>query len=159
MRRRAPAALRQTLVAAALFVASLAPATSQGVEPITVALDQATIVKLPERVATLVIGNPLIADATIQAGGMLVVTGRGYGMTNVIALDRAGTVLMERSVRVRGPREGVVTVFRGIERESFACAPTCERAVVLGDTPAHFDSALNQTGNRNSQVTGQSQTR
>ena len=37
-------------------------------EPITVNLDQAKLVKLPERTATLVIGNPLIADA---AGNMV----------------------------------------------------------------------------------------
>ena len=35
--------------------------------------------KLPTRVATIVIGNPLIADAALQAGGILVITGKGYG--------------------------------------------------------------------------------
>ena len=38
--------------------------------------------KLPDKVATIVIGNPLIADAALQAGGMLVITGKGYGSTN-----------------------------------------------------------------------------
>ena len=46
--------------------------------------------RLPERVATIVIGNPLIADATLQSGGILVLTGKGYGATNLLALDRVG---------------------------------------------------------------------
>ena len=39
--------------------------------------------KLPDKVATIVIGNPLIADAALQAGGLLVITGKGYGTTNM----------------------------------------------------------------------------
>ena len=59
--------------------------------------------ELPERIATIVIGNPLIADASLQAGGLMVITGKGYGMTNIIALDRAGNVLMNKNIEVRGP--------------------------------------------------------
>ncbi|MGB7617491.1 MAG: pilus assembly protein N-terminal domain-containing protein, partial [Pseudolabrys sp.] len=50
-------------------------------ETVTINLDQAQILQLPDRVATIVIGNPLIADATLQSGGVLVVTGKGYGAT------------------------------------------------------------------------------
>src|SRR4051812_41249664 len=62
---------------------------------INVVLDRAKLEKLPDRVATIVVGNPLIADANVQSGNMMVVTGKGYGETNVLALDRAGTVLMD----------------------------------------------------------------
>src|SRR5947207_1574736 len=71
---------------------------------INVILDQAKLVKLPEKISTIVIGNPLIADAAIQAGGMMVITGKGYGATNILALDRTGAVLMEKSILVQGPR-------------------------------------------------------
>ena len=74
----------------------------------TVILDQAKLIKLPEKVATIVIGNPLIADASLQPGGLMVITGKGYGMTNIIALDRTGAVLMEKTIEVQGPREHVV---------------------------------------------------
>ena len=59
-------------------------------EPVTVHLDQAKLLKLPERTATLVIGNPLIADAAVQPGGVVVITAKSYGMTNLVALDRTG---------------------------------------------------------------------
>ncbi len=74
---------------------------------INVVLDQARLVKLPERVATIVIGNPLVADISLQGGGgTMVVTGKSYGVTNLIALDRAGAVLMNSSVEVKGPNGG-----------------------------------------------------
>ena len=100
---------------------------------INVILDQAKLVKLPDRVATIVIGNPAIADATVQTGGWMVITGKGYGMTNIVALDRSGAVLMEKSVEVQGPRSGVVVVYKGVERETYSCSPNCERRLTLGD--------------------------
>src|SRR5262249_38679845 len=100
------------------FAAEPVSATSSEVrEPIMVHLDQARIVKLPERTATLVVGNPLIADAVVQAGGIVVITAKSYGATNLVALDRTGATLMERPVQVIGPNDQVVVVvYRGIER-------------------------------------------
>ena len=124
-------------------------------EPITVYLDQAKILKLPDRTATLVVGNPLIADVSVQPGGILVLTGKSYGMTNLVALDRAGTMLMEHPIQVQGPRDKVVVLYRGVERESYSCAPTCERRIMLGDTPNYFATTLTQTGTLNQLAQGQ----
>ena len=123
-------------------------------DTVMVSVDQAKLVKLPSGVATIVVGNPLIADATLQTGGILVVTGKGYGVTNVIALDRAGTVLMEKLVEVKGPGADAMIVYRGIERETYSCTPICERRITPGDTGAYFDAAINQTGNRNDRAQG-----
>src|SRR6187399_2712431 len=79
--------------------------------PLDIVLDQATLMRLPEKVSTIVIGNPLIADVAVQSGGLVVVTGKGYGTTNLIVLDRAGSVLMERSIVVRGASQNTVAVF------------------------------------------------
>jgi hypothetical protein len=122
-------------------------------EPVSVVLDQAQLLRLPDHVATIVIGNPLIADVTIQAGGMMVVTGKGYGITNIIALDRTGKVLMDRPVQVEGPVD-VVVVYRGVNRESYSCTPNCERRITLGDTPEFFDTTMGQTVNRNGRAQG-----
>ncbi len=123
-------------------------------ETLTITLDQATLMKLPEKVSTIVIGNPLIADVTVQAGGIVVVTGKGYGTTNLIALDRSGATLAERSIVVQGARDRVVVVYRGVERESYSCTPICERRITLGDTPTFFDSTLGQVGSRTGQAAG-----
>jgi Flp pilus assembly secretin CpaC len=113
-----------------------------------VILDRAAIAKLPDRTATIVVGNPLIADVSIQAGGIMVVTGKGYGVTNVIALDRAGKVIVEQSISVRSAADAVI-VYRGASRESYSCAPDCERRITLGDSSDYFDTNLGQIGNRN----------
>ncbi len=132
-------------------VAMVTPAAATP-ENLTVFVDQATIVKLPEKVATLIVGNPLIADVTLQSGGLMVVTGKGYGATNIMALDRTGTVLMETSVSVQGPRDNVVVVYRGPLRETYSCDPSCERRITLGDSPEYFSTTMGQTGARNGQA-------
>lgn len=124
----------------------LAPLPAPATESISVAVDQAKLIKLPEKVTTLVIGNPLIADVTLQPGGTVVVTGKGYGTTNLMALDRAGGVLVDRLVQVEGPAGKVVTVYRGVDRETYSCTPTCQRRITLGDAPTYFDATLNQSG-------------
>jgi len=143
-------ALAGAVVGLALSLAQPASALEQ----LNIALDQATIMKLPAGVSTVVVGNPLIADVTIQAGGLVVVTGKGYGSTNLIALDRAGAVLMEREVQVRGAGDSTVFVYRGVERESYSCMPNCERRITLGDSPNYFTATASQTDLRNNQAVG-----
>ena len=70
-------------------------------EKIVVHLDEATVIKLPDRTTTVVIGNPLIADISVQPGGLAVVTGKSYGATNIIIMDKAGAVLTEHTVEVQ----------------------------------------------------------
>jgi hypothetical protein len=138
------------LALVALTLSFAKPASAA--ETLAVELDQASIVRLPENVATIVIGNPLIADVVLQGGGMMVVTGKAYGTTNVVLLDRGGQVIMERSVEVRSPRDNVVFVFRGMERESYSCAPKCERRITLGDSANYFAANIGQAGTLNTQA-------
>jgi hypothetical protein len=137
-----------------LFAATLGAPAAQA-DTVTINVDQARIMKLPERVATIVIGNPLIADATLQSGGILVLTGKGYGATNMLALDRAGRVVLDKTVQVLGPGGGdLVVVYKGVERESYSCAPECERRITLGDSAPYFSATLSQTGARNGSAQG-----
>jgi Flp pilus assembly secretin CpaC len=122
-------------------------------EPINVQLDQAKLLRLPAKTATLVIGNPLIADVAVQPGGIMVVTAKGYGTTNLVALDRAGATLMEHPIQVTGPVETVV-LYRGIERETYSCLPNCERRITLGDTVNYFNANLAQGATFNLQAQG-----
>ncbi|MEW6769642.1 MAG: pilus assembly protein N-terminal domain-containing protein [Pseudomonadota bacterium] len=137
-----------------MLMAPVAAFSASDTESVSVIVDQARVIKLPERVATIVVGNPLIADVTLQPGGMVVVTGKGYGSTNMIALDRTGAVLADRSIQVEGPNDKLVTVFRGVDRESYSCTPTCQRRATLGDAPSYFDAVLGQTGNLNGAAGG-----
>ena len=114
---RAYSLLRSLAIAILLVPASAfaAPVPTGG--PIAVNMDQAKLIRLPERAATIVIGNPLVADITLQPGGIIIVTGKSYGATNFVAMDRNGEVLLDRIILVEGAADPIVTVYRGIERE------------------------------------------
>jgi Flp pilus assembly secretin CpaC len=147
---------RRIILVAVLLVAAASSAAAQNPNPgssgaVIISVDQAQVMKLPEGVATIVVGNPLIADISIQSGGMAVLTGKGHGVTNILALDRSGAVLEQMTIQVQGARDSVV-VFRGIERESYSCTPKCERRITLGDSNAYFGAALAQTGARTGQA-------
>ncbi|PSO21154.1 pilus assembly protein N-terminal domain-containing protein [Bradyrhizobium sp. MOS003] len=151
LRRRARICL---LVAAAVLASPAAGLADPTADTIAVNVDQAKLVRLPGKVATLVVGNPLIADVTLQPGGMIVVTGKGYGATNFIALDRAGEILVDRQIQVEGPSDRLVTVYRGIERESYSCMPLCQRRVTLGDSDTYFNNTMNQAGSLSASASG-----
>jgi hypothetical protein len=140
-------------LAVTLVMAFAAPAWADN---ITVNVDEAQVVKLPEKVSSIVIGNPLIADAALLAGGIVVVTGKGYGTTNLMALDRNGRTIMDKNIQVSGPvaSDSLVVVYRGVERETYSCSPECSPRITLGDSQNYFNGVLGQAGAR----TGQAQT-
>jgi Flp pilus assembly secretin CpaC len=152
IRTRARVQLLTVPVVASLLMLSTA-LRAETDDLISVSVDQAKLVRFPDKIATIVVGNPLIADVTLQPGGLVVVTGKGYGATNVIAMDRAGTVLMDRTVQVEGPSDKVVTIYRGVNRESYSCAPVCQRRVTLGDGEGYFKSTMDQAGALNLSAT------
>ena len=113
---------------------------------IVVFMDQARLVQLPERAANVVIGNPLIADVSIQPGGLTVITGKSYGATNFIATDKRGAVLLET-------RDRTVVMYNGAERQTYSCTLDCSRRLTLGDTPDSFDKTLSEITSLNAQAT------
>jgi Flp pilus assembly secretin CpaC len=146
---------RICLLAAAAVLASPAIGLAEPTaDTIAVNVDQAKLVRLPGKVATIVVGNPLIADVTLQPGGMIVVTGKGYGATNFLALDRGGEILVDRQIQVEGPSDRLVTVYRGVERESYSCLPICQRRVTLGDSDGYFSATMSQAGTLSGNASG-----
>ncbi len=154
---------RRTWLAGAFLLTCLA-APAFAANSIPVNLDEARILKLPDRATTVVIGDPLIADLSIQPGGIAVVTGKGYGATNIIVMDKSGAVLMEKTVEVMGPIDPTVVVYRGITRQTYSCAPDCAPRITLGDTGKDdfdrdtgqyidfFKNTLDQTQTRDTQA-------
>lgn len=122
-------------------------------DAVSVVLDQARLLRIPAGVATIIIGNPSIADGSLQTGGLLVVTGKGYGTTNLMVLDAKGDVIAEHQITVSAPNNGVV-VYRGADRETLNCAPVCDRTVSPGDAQAVFSAAIQQNTQRNTIATG-----
>ena len=144
---------RLWLAAAFVLAFGASPARAE-TDLIAVTLDQAKIAKLPAGATTLIIGNPMIADVTmLKNNNSMVITGKGYGSTNLLALDRAGRAVMNKTVQVVGAgTEDIVVVYKGIERETLSCAPDCEHRITLGDSTAYFSAGLAQSAARNGQA-------
>ena len=122
-------------------------------ETVAVTIDHAKVIRLPQGAQTIIIGNPIIADVTTQKNGLLVLTGKSYGVTNMIALDAAGSMLAESLISVQAPSESLVTVQRGLDRESYSCTPNCQPSILLGDSSKYFSEVGGQAGQRNGYAT------
>ena len=145
---------RQALVATFLFATFAAPATAGTGEHLQVSVDHARILKIDRPAATIIIGNPSIVDVTVHNSHTLVLTGRSYGMTNIDVLDRDGTSLIDEEVAVQSFETGTVRIYRQAERVTFACMPTCEPTVTVGDNAAAFSAASDQYNVRQSMSAG-----
>lgn len=101
-----------------------------------VEINKTEILRLPSPAASIVIGNPKIADVTVQASDLLFVVGRGFGETNLIILDSNGNTMMDADVQVVNslPTHGV-RLYNGKSRETYSCIPYCGPSPVLGDDP------------------------
>lgn len=137
-----PGRVRCCAVASAFAAACLlavAPLATAHAADLVVRYDQSQLLRLPRPVAEVIIGNPSIADVTVQGGNLLVVTGKTFGVTNIIALDADRNVIQDQRVVVDQDDRRTVAVYRGSLRSTYTCAPTCTPALVIGDDPKYFD--------------------
>lgn len=109
---------------------------------VSVMMNMARILRLPSAASTVVIGNPVIADATIQDPRTLVLTGRGYGSTNLIALDAVGNPIADIIVNVSAGGSNLVTVYQGSIKTSVSCAPNCQPMALGGDHPDYVKDVV-----------------
>jgi hypothetical protein len=101
----------------------------------------------------VIIGNPAVADIAIQKNGVVVLTGKSFGVTNFLALDAAGSMIGESMVSVTAPTEATLTVQRGLERQTYSCTPACYPSVTLGDSNGFFSETKGQVDQHSAFVT------
>lgn len=119
-------------------------------QPVIVTVDRAKVFRISSPASTVIVGNPAIADATVEDDVTLVLTGRSFGVTNLIVLDREGNPIVDETIVVRGHEENTVRIYRREERVTMACAPVCEPTLTIGDDAQGFDFAQQQIVARNS---------
>lgn len=140
----------QALAGVACLATVLFPAVAAAEDNVTVLLNQARIVRLPDKTKTVIIGNPVIADVTVHKHGNMVLTGKSYGTTNLIAIDDGGNIIAESKVTVNAAREGLVVLNRGGSQLTLSCTPDCEKTLTLGDDTTQFSDVSGQVQARNS---------
>lgn len=112
--------------------------TSKALMNIT--LNQITLIKLDDQISDALIGNPAIADITIQNNSTFIITGKSYGRTNIILLNKDGETIFNKSILVDDDNKNVVRIQRGGARLSYTCTPNCQPTPTLGDDPNHLKS-------------------
>jgi Flp pilus assembly secretin CpaC len=115
-------------VALAGVLLASAGATKAADGGIEVEVNQAKIVKLAQPADTIVIGNPLIADASVQDASTIVLTGKGFGVTNLVVLDKEGNPIVDEQVVVSRNFDRSVRIYRRAQVQTLSCTPFCESA-------------------------------
>ena len=130
------ASIRRSVAASVLAGAALissVPAVTA--DDIIVKYDQASLIRLARPAVEVIIGNPSIADVHIQNGSSLVVTGKSFGVTNLITIDAQGQIIREQRVIVRRDDDRYVNLIKGTARNSYSCPPNanCQPVLTIGD--------------------------
>jgi hypothetical protein len=145
-----------TIILALLATGAAASAKAQNAEAndVIVLIDQASLLKLDRPAAEIVVGNPSIADVSVQSGKVLILTGKSFGETNLIVIDADGKMITNRRLIVQEPRTGFVTLYKGSVRQTLHCAPHCAPPLVIGDDKDYFETIGKQI--REKETMGQS---
>ncbi len=118
----------KVLAAAMLMTLAGAAAPALAQQAIDVVINQAKILKLSRPADTIVIGNPAIADASVQDSSTIVLTGKGFGMTNLVILDVDGAPIVDEQVVVSRHAANSVRIYRRANVQTLSCSPYCESA-------------------------------
>ncbi|SBW11706.1 conserved exported hypothetical protein [uncultured Alphaproteobacteria bacterium] len=120
------------LCASLLLCAAPAAAGSATIE---VAASRTALVTLPRAARSVVIGNPKIADVSVEGTTQVVVFGKAPGGTTLTVFGPGRSVLLTAEVLVRAAAPGDVTVTYGAGRNvqpgghavTYACDAACTR--------------------------------
>ena len=125
--------------AALLTVAGLAGgvasvAQAQG-RPLNIEIDSSTRIQLRAPAGSVIVANPKIADVTVVDANTLFITGKGYGVTEILAVDALGRPLFQSQVVVSAGSNGTVRVWRGVQATDMACGVSCSPSVRTPSAP------------------------
>ena len=155
--RTKKAAMRRVIAAAfgagcAALVAGAAQAETFKVE-----LNQSKALHLAKPISTIMVGNPAIADVSVESSKLVYVMGRSFGTTNLVATDSDGNAILNLDVSVIAQGASTVTLTRGTGQLSYNCTPRCERVPAVGDNPEDFDTLMQQVADSVGTATSASQ--
>ena len=116
-------------------------------------VDDARLIKLAGEASTVVVSNPMFADASIQ-GNKLIVIGKNTGRTKIIVLDLDGNQLANMMITVQRAEDQVVSVYRAGEQYTFTCQPFCDQTLTVNDQNDKFKVMAEQIAAKTGLSTG-----
>jgi Flp pilus assembly secretin CpaC len=124
---------------------ALGPVQAEDGAPISVKVNMARVLRINSPASTVIIGNPGVADVTIQDPLTLVLTGKSYGQTNLIVLDDAGNPIADTLIEVIQAQADTVTIYQGQARTTLSCAPQCQQTIMVGDDVGYTSNAISSS--------------
>ena len=121
-------ALMAAPVLAAVCAITAGPVLAQSTA-MNLAVDTSQRVSVRGAISSIIVANPQIADATVVDANTLFVIGKGYGSTQITAVDAIGRILFQNQIVVTGGQAGSVRVWRGGQVTEMACAASCSPSV------------------------------
>lgn len=146
-RHTRPQAVLMATAMGALTLTSLTSATEAVAADLMVRYDQAQLLRLPRPINEVIVGNASIADVTVQGGNLLVITGKSFGVTNVIALDAERNIIQDQRIIVERDQT-LLNVHRGTGRATYSCAPQRQPNITIGDDKEYFNTLHSQTSSK-----------
>jgi Flp pilus assembly secretin CpaC len=156
------------LFGTALFAyGAIAGGTAIAGSAISMQTDQTQMIALASEPGTVVVGNPSIADISVN-GKQVFLHGRAFGDTNVIILDTNGNQMANFDVTVIHSANNDVAIYAArtsavapASRYSYSCDPDCQRTMIPGDdfgsykdlVAAHVLKSGLATGTKSNDVT------
>jgi hypothetical protein len=138
--------MRRIAIAATLLCSAVILPAQAGPGTFDLALDEVHTLTFRTPVATIYVGNPSIADVTMVDARHAFVQGKGYGRTNIVALNQDGSQVFGANINVIGAERGdTVVLNRGAQRVTYSCTERrCEPTPMPGDGKDSFDAQNNQ---------------
>jgi hypothetical protein len=152
--------MRRILLAASfLACAGYADAAPHGItkgSDVALALDEVHTLTFKSPIATVYVGNPAIADVTMIDSRHAFVQGKGFGRTNIVALDRDNAQVFNTHVTVTGNESGgTVILNRGAQRITLNCAGGhCQPTPMPGDDQKSYEAENGEAASHQSAARG-----
>ena len=128
----------------------------QAGQQINLVMDRSIMITVAGEPATVVIGNPSIADISLN-GKQVFLHGHSAGDTNLLILDKDGNQLADFDLSVSHINTNMVSVFKGgssPNRYSYTCAPYCEALMIPGDDIIWTEAMITLNAKKNALATG-----
>ncbi len=107
-------------------------------------MDQVRAFELSKPISSVVIGNPSIADVTVQDNEQIFLHAKAPGLTNMYFYDLEGKRIDNVIIRVQSATGNMLVLHRGTDQQTYSCAKNCEPTVQVGDSQTAFAGAMSQ---------------
>jgi hypothetical protein len=129
----------------AILVLFLAVPGASASDMLEVSLGYSQVVGPVKDMATVIVGNDGVADATLGGGGTIILTGKAIGATNLIVLDASGRELLSSALNVvpldRRPKANI-RVTKGVAWRDYECGPDGGCIPASGQNVSSLTSAV-----------------